>query len=106
VIEGDRLTIGIYGPEKLKEKPRIVEKVREPLEPTTYTIGQEGPRARVRNSGKEGFQVAVYRLVGNTRELISNDVYPPMGGSSSTGDQPNPTPQENRDGSRGLECTV
>jgi vancomycin resistance protein VanW len=79
VIEGDRLTIGIYGPEKLKEKPRIVEKVREPLEPTTYTIGHEGPRARVRNSGKEGFQVAVYRLVGNTRELISNDAYPSMG---------------------------
>jgi vancomycin resistance protein VanW len=77
-IEGDRLTIGIYGPQKLSEKPRVVEIVREPLDPNTYEIGSHGPRARVRNSGKEGFQVAVYRLTGNSRELISNDSYPRM----------------------------
>lgn len=78
-IEGNRLTIGIYGPQRLKEKPRIVEVVRDPLTPDTYSIGEESPRARVRNTGKEGFQVQVYRLVGNTRELISNDSYPSMG---------------------------
>lgn len=77
-VEGDRLTVGIYGPQKLKERPRIVETVREPLDPAIYTIGEVSPRARVRNSGKEGFQVSVYRLVGNTRELISSDSYPSM----------------------------
>ncbi len=77
-IEGDRLTIGIYGPDKLRQKPRIVEIVRDPLEPATYTIGQEGPRARVRNTGKAGFQVSVFRIVGDSRELISCDSYPSM----------------------------
>jgi vancomycin resistance protein YoaR len=78
-IEGDRISIGIYGPHGLKEKPRIVEIVRDPLTPTTYAIGEVGPRARVRNTGKTGFQVAVYRLVGDSRELISSDSYPSMG---------------------------
>lgn len=77
-IEGDRLTVGIYGPNKLKERPRIVEIVRDPLRPSTYTIGEEGPRARVRNTGKMGFQVAVWRLRGDSRELISSDSYPSM----------------------------
>lgn len=78
-VEGNRLTIGLYGPKPLGERPRIVEIVREPQAPTTYEIGKEGPRARVRNTGKAGFQVAVYRLVGNSRELISSDSYPSMG---------------------------
>lgn len=78
-MRGDRLTLGIYGPEGLKEKPRIVEVVREPHNPATYTLGEVGPRARLRNSGKAGFQVLVYRLSGDTRELISSDSYPAMG---------------------------
>jgi vancomycin resistance protein YoaR len=78
-ISGDRLTIGIYGRQHLALRPRVVEKVREPQEPVTYTIGVESPRARVRNSGKRGFQVAVYRLTGDSRELISTDSYPSMG---------------------------
>jgi hypothetical protein len=32
----------------------------------------------VRNTGKPGFQVATYRLVGAKRELVSVDVYPPV----------------------------
>lgn len=78
-MKGDRLTLGIYGPRRLKEKPRIVEVVREPQLPVTYTIGEEGPRARLRNSGKAGFQVTVYRVRGDSRELISTDSYPAMG---------------------------
>jgi vancomycin resistance protein YoaR len=78
-MKGDRLTLGIYGPDQPKEKPRIVEVVREPQFPVTYTIGEEGPRAKLRNSGKAGFQVTVYRVRGNTRELISIDSYPAMG---------------------------
>lgn len=77
-MDGERLTLGIYGPEKLKERPRIVEIVKDPLYPTTYAIGEESRRARIRNTGKEGFQVAVYRLVGDSRELISSDSYPSM----------------------------
>jgi vancomycin resistance protein YoaR len=78
-MKGERLTLGIYAPQHLKEKPRIVEVVREPQHPVTYTIGAEGPRAKLRNSGKAGFQVAVYRVCGNSRELISTDSYPAMG---------------------------
>jgi vancomycin resistance protein VanW len=78
-MNGDRLTIGIYGREHLTVRPRVVEIVREPQEPVTYSIGREGPRARVRNTGKRGFQVAVYRLRGESRELISTDSYPSMG---------------------------
>ncbi|HWA83246.1 MAG TPA: hypothetical protein VG820_07440, partial [Fimbriimonadaceae bacterium] len=58
---------------------RIVEVVRDRQLPDTYSIGEESPRARIRNTGKEGFQVQVFRLVGNTRELVSNDSYPSMG---------------------------
>ena len=78
-MDGDRLTIGFYGSQSPKEKARIIQIVRQPLTPVTYSIGQESRRARVRNTGKEGFQVAVYRVVGNTRELISMDSYPAMG---------------------------
>jgi vancomycin resistance protein VanW len=77
--EGDRLTITINGSHKLSERPRIVQIVREPKAPGTYTIGQTTGHARVRNTGKTGFQVSVYRLLGDTRELISSDSYPAMG---------------------------
>lgn len=78
-IKGDRLSVTIIGSQALAAKPRIVEVVREPQNPVTYTIGNAGPRARVRNTGKAGFQVTVYRLTGNDRELISSDSYPAMG---------------------------
>jgi hypothetical protein len=32
----------------------------------------------MRNSGKSGYDVTVYRLIGNRRELISTDHYPAM----------------------------
>lgn len=78
-IAGDRLTIGIEGARELREKPRILEEVREPVESATYSIGRPSNRARVRNTGKNGFQVKVYRLIGDRRELISSDSYPAMG---------------------------
>jgi vancomycin resistance protein VanW len=77
-IEGDRLTLSLFGPKSLPEKPEIVEQVRNVDEPGTYTFGLGDQKGRVRNTGKAGFQVAVYRLSKNHRELISMDSYPAM----------------------------
>ncbi len=77
-IDGSRLNIGIYGPHALKEKPIVTQQVREMLQPGTYTIGTNHGRARIRNTGRAGFQVAVYRITGTLKEVISMDSYPSM----------------------------
>lgn len=57
---------------------QLSEKVREVNPPGEILIGTPGPRARQRNSGKEGYAVSVYRTMGGRKELISEDSYPPM----------------------------
>ncbi len=77
-IKGDRLSLGFYAAQSLPNRPVIEGDVREAKTPDTYQIGKPHGFARVRNSGKTGFQVAVYRVIGNKKELISMDSYPGM----------------------------
>ncbi len=64
--------------EDLKSKPQVVEVVKSVGQPATFTLGHATSAAKVRNSGKLGYDVAVYRIHGQTRELISQDSYPAM----------------------------
>jgi vancomycin resistance protein VanW len=62
----------------LKRKPQIVEVVESVDRPESFTIGRESSAGRVRNSGKLGYDVCVFRIHGTRRELISQDSYPAM----------------------------
>lgn len=76
-VEGSRLEINIRGAKK-GDPVEVISQVHEIQMPQTYEVGDESGRRRVRNSGKEGFDVSVYRVSGNRKEIISRDSYPAM----------------------------
>lgn len=57
---------------------RVVQEVHDVQQPTEFTLGHKGRGGRIRNSGKPGYEVSVYRIMGKTRQLISTDTYPAM----------------------------
>ena len=75
---GDRLALQIVGTGQMGPRPEIVSEVRELRPPQTFQFGPTNGRRRVRNTGKLGCEVSVYRQVGNRRERISHDTYPAM----------------------------
>jgi vancomycin resistance protein YoaR len=77
-MDQEMIRIGFLAPQALKQRPLVYEKVLESEAPSTFRIGPIERPMRVRNSGKEGVVVAVYRKIGNTTELISSDAYPVM----------------------------
>lgn len=82
-IQGERLIVSMVGARPLEERPQIVQDVRQVVRPQTMEMRGPGhlaggSRSRLRNSGKAGYEVAVYRLHGGKRELLSSDSYPPM----------------------------
>ncbi|MDR3691639.1 MAG: VanW family protein [Fimbriimonas sp.] len=76
--EGDILVIRLVAAESLKTKPQVLTELRQEQDFQTYQIGARSGREHVRNTGKEGCEVAVYRLSGGQKELISMDTYPAM----------------------------
>ena len=64
--------------EPLPVRPQVIEVVQNLSRPETFTLGRETSSAHVRNSGKLGYDVCVYRLRGDRRELISQNSYPAM----------------------------
>lgn len=75
-VENDRLVIQLSGDGKAT--PVVLrEEVRQRREPMQVTV-RGGTSGRVRNSGKAGYEVVVWRLLGNKRELVSTDDYPAM----------------------------
>lgn len=76
--EGDRLVIRMFGASKPAERPQITQEVRQVKEPRLYLIGSGAGPSRIRNSGKAGYEVATYRVMGSRRELLSVDSYPTM----------------------------
>jgi len=77
-LEGDVLVISIIGTRSIPVKPQIVSQVRQEQNYQTFRFGNPNGEAHVRNSGKDGCEVAVYRMTGDQRELISMDTYPAM----------------------------
>jgi vancomycin resistance protein VanW len=77
-LSGTSLMVSIMGEGRLEDKPEIVTRVSQVKAPEEFVIGQGDRGSRVRNTGKSGFQVAVYRTIGNRRDLVSSDEYPVM----------------------------
>ncbi len=77
-VEGTRLLVSLVGPQKPKSSAEVVSVVKELQTPQTFEFGAESGRRRIRNTGKNGFNVSVYRITGNRREQISHDNYPAM----------------------------
>ncbi len=76
-IDANRLVVEIVGATLPSPRPQVVSEVQSTQDPQTFALGS-GHRKRLRNSGKEGCDVTVYRIVGNKRELVSQDSYPAM----------------------------
>jgi len=77
-VEGDLLVISLIGHHELPVKHQIVSQIRQTQDYQTFRIGKPTGESKVRNTGKEGCEVAVYRFTGDRRELISMDTYPAM----------------------------
>ncbi len=73
---GSALHIWIDGPVDPPEV-RVRADVHRTTKPTEFTYG-DGPRIRVRNPGKAGYDVTTYRDIGGKTELLSHDTYPVM----------------------------
>lgn len=74
----NRVEIGLTAPEELEAKPQVFTEIAQVREPGSYQIGEDSEYGRIRNSGKPGWQVAVYRVTGTRKELVSADSYPAM----------------------------
>ena len=75
-VNARQLTIQVFG---TGEVPPVTvsQQVSQVRDPGRFVLGS-GPIGRVRNPGKPGYQVVVYRSVGARRELLSSDSYPAM----------------------------
>jgi vancomycin resistance protein YoaR len=77
-VEGEKIVISITGAKPLPVKPEIVSQVQQMSEPRTIYVGFDAGASKWRNPGKKGWEVATYRLMGGTKELLSVDSYPAM----------------------------
>lgn len=75
-VKGERLSLRIVGKGKGRLPLRVVEEIREVREPLRFQV--RGEERRVRNSGKNGYEVMVWRVWEDRREMISEDDYPAM----------------------------
>ncbi|MCX7799664.1 MAG: VanW family protein [Fimbriimonadales bacterium] len=77
-VSGGRLVARLWAPLPEVRPFRIVREVRSFVAPREFHLDAEGHPRRVRNTGKAGAEVAVYRIRGSERELVSVDTYPVM----------------------------
>ncbi|HSI73965.1 MAG TPA: VanW family protein [Fimbriimonas sp.] len=71
------IRVSIVASRDLPTKPQVYSRVIESAAPSTFRTG-EGNRSRMRNSGKRGWEVAVYRTTGDKTVMVSKDTYPVM----------------------------
>jgi len=79
-VRQDQLLIQLMGPKKPSSIPLVREEVRRTSLPRTveWARTQGAGMRRVRSSGRAGFDVLVWRIWGDRRELISQNSYPAM----------------------------
>lgn len=73
-----RVDVQILAPRPLPASPVVMSKIVQVHDPAVFLIGDRQDYGRLRNSGKAGFEVNVYRITGDKKELISADSYPAM----------------------------
>lgn len=76
-IENDRAVVRIMG-RRPPEPISVRQEVTRISEPQEYILRGRASRNHLRTAGKPGFDVAVYRQIGNRRQLVSRDSYPVM----------------------------
>ena len=74
----DLVRVDFLAPHPLPQPTEVVDRVLSLTRPETFYLGRPAARARLRNSGKPGYEVVVYRYEGKERELISQNDYPAM----------------------------
>jgi vancomycin resistance protein VanW len=77
-IRGASLVVRIDGDRPLAEPPQVVARVSGVQRPGEFTIGLSQGAPKIRNTGKPGAHVTVYRITGGRREFVSSDTYPVM----------------------------
>ncbi len=75
-VQAQSLYVSLVGSGGKLPAVSVYSDVREVRDPRSYQV--QGSRARVRNTGKEGFDVVVWREIAGRRELVSQDDYPAM----------------------------
>lgn len=75
-VEHSSLIVSLFGLGTSKSRPRVLTEIRDMSSPTTFVANRGLTGGRVRNTGKAGYEVATYRVVGAKRELVSVDTYP------------------------------
>lgn len=73
-----RVEVELRGARPLQHEPQIISEVHRVHAPATFLAGDPGDFGRVRNSGKRGWEVTVFRITAGQREWISSDSYPQM----------------------------
>lgn len=73
-VVGQELCVALKGLGR-PDKPRVRVEIESRREPGRVVLGH-GPSGRVRNSGRAGFEVTVWREWPGRRELLSRDSYP------------------------------
>jgi vancomycin resistance protein YoaR len=76
-LDAGMVKVSLIGAEPPSRKPIVYSDILSTREPWTIRV-EPGTGRRVRNSGKSGWEVAVYRKTGSRTELISKDTYPVM----------------------------
>lgn len=75
-VEESALWVSIFGTRDLPHRPAVLTEIREVYRPRTFSANVGGSRGRVRNTGKEGYEVATYRVIDGRKRLVSVDSYP------------------------------
>jgi len=78
MVDAQRIEVDFFGTQELPVRPEVVADVERSEDPETFYMGSPSGRARVRNTGRPGFDVTVYRITGGRTEIVSNDAYPVM----------------------------
>lgn len=76
-VTGESVTVEFVSDGKPSRLPTIERELSVHRPAGLFRLG-DGAAARVRNSGKDGYNVSVYRRWEGRRELISQDEYPAM----------------------------
>lgn len=76
-IEGERLVVALIADRPVKTAS-VQSRVEHAETPREFVIDRGGEQRRVRNLGKQGWDVMTFRVWRDRRELVSHDFYPAM----------------------------
>lgn len=76
-VQSDRLIITLSSNQPLNDRPQLQSEVMNRVAPQTFRYGS-GPHLFIRNTGKPGYEVRVWRIWKDRREVISTKTYPVM----------------------------